>query len=109
MKFCALVLCACGQAEAFVAIPRYRQNGICFGTDLVMQAILHEDLKEPLVDIPLRRLDLPRNGVGQGFVIVPVDIKGIEEWFILDSGQTIEMVSIRAAAELVICFSSSVS
>jgi len=48
----------------------------------------------PLVDIPLRRLRLPKGGVGRDYVLVPIDIpgEGTQE-FMLDSGLTTEMIT----------------
>lgn len=48
----------------------------------------------PLVDIPMRRLKLPRFAVGREYVVVPLKINGEGPFpFILDTGLTIELIT----------------
>ncbi|KAJ1462005.1 hypothetical protein M885DRAFT_602606 [Pelagophyceae sp. CCMP2097] len=56
---------------------------------------------KPLVDMPLRRLRLPRGGFGADYVIVPVDLPGQPtQEFVLDSGMTLELVTPALKAKL---------
>lgn len=49
----------------------------------------------PLVDTPLRRLRLPKGGVGRDYVLVPIDLPGVKgtKEFMLDSGLTQEILT----------------
>mmetsp|Transcript_48001 Transcript_48001/g.108993 ORF Transcript_48001/g.108993 Transcript_48001/m.108993 type:complete len:437 (+) Transcript_48001:98-1408(+) len=56
----------------------------------------------PLVDLPLRRLKLPKGSVGRDYVLVPIDFPGEAgtQEFMLDSGLTLEMVTPALASRL---------
>lgn len=48
----------------------------------------------PLVDIPMKRLKLPRFAVGREYVIVPLKIQGKGPFeFMLDTGLTVELIT----------------
>lgn len=55
-----------------------------------------DDNKKPLADYPMRRLKLPKGGLGREYVIIQVYIEGNGPYdFMLDSGLTTEMITPR--------------
>jgi len=55
-----------------------------------------DDNEKPLADYPMRRLRLPKGGLGREYVIIQVYIEGNGPYdFMLDSGLTTEMITPR--------------
>ena len=55
-----------------------------------------DDNEKPLADYPMRRLKLPKGGLGREYVIIQVYIEGNGPYdFMLDSGLTTEMITPR--------------
>ena len=50
-------------------------------------------LKKALVDVPLRRLRLPKGGFGRDYVLVEIQVDGSREEFLLDTGLSLELVT----------------
>jgi hypothetical protein len=58
------------------------------------EAVAASDSDIPLADLPMKRLHLPRGGMGRDYVIVQLMIKGEGPFdFMIDSGLTTEMIT----------------
>jgi len=66
------------------------------GSTKAAAAAAIDDNEKPLADYPMRRLRLPKGGLGRQYVIIQVYIEGNGPYdFMLDSGLTTEMITPR--------------
>lgn len=64
------------------------------GTNFRFPLGAHATYIEPLADLPMIRLNLPKNGLGRDYVVIQLNIDGKGPYkFMIDSGLTTEMIT----------------
>lgn len=74
-------------------IIKFASGGI-IGTTISFPLSAHATSIEPLADLPMIRLNLPKNGLGRDYVVIQLNIDGKGPYkFMIDSGLTTEMIT----------------
>lgn len=99
---CQLPGCRFLSDDAFSEAEDVGRRRILFGAALLanIPTVSNAAASSLLVDVPMIRLKLPKNGLGQDYVAMELCVKGRTAEFMIDSGLTLEMVTPHLKEQL---------
>mmetsp|Transcript_25920 Transcript_25920/g.83968 ORF Transcript_25920/g.83968 Transcript_25920/m.83968 type:complete len:185 (+) Transcript_25920:85-639(+) len=104
MWCCLLLLSVSALRPSSVPCPSRRRSlemgAAGLGGGWLKPTLVAAGKTSPLVDVPLRRLRLPRGGFGRDYVLVGIELEGQKEEFLLDTGLSVELVTPKLREQL---------
>ena len=89
-----------GRRRTFASLAAFPSLPFFFGGDKKSSSANAADDDKPVADFPMRRLRLPKGGLGREYVIIQVYVEGKGPYdFMLDSGLTTELITPRESSE----------
>ena len=89
-----------GRRRTFASLAAFPSLPFFFGGDKKSSSANAADDDKPVADFPMRRLRLPKGGLGREYVIIQVYVEGKGPYdFMLDSGLTTELITPRECSK----------
>ena len=90
-----------GRRRTFASLAAFPSLPFFFGGDKKSSSAKNAaDDDKPVADFPMRRLRLPKGGLGREYVIIQVYVEGKGPYdFMLDSGLTTELITPRESSK----------
>ena len=90
-----------GRRRTLAGLAAFPSLPFFFGGDKKSSSANAADDDKPVADFPMRRLRLPKGGLGREYVIIQVYVEGKGPYdFMLDSGLTTELITPRECSIL---------